>query len=160
MSQPHEIVNIPIWKRSKQTTLKSPPPTDKALELNIMRSHYVAAVRRNSISGQSSVQDPCEFGWDLDNYGIKLSHVCFQFKSKLPVRRSWRRLVVGVWWLLQKINMCSCVKINLKCTYYFECNETMCNSQDYKVSLSNDWLWFFWRLKIKWFIMQVFFLFS
>ena len=37
-----------------------------------------------------------------------------------------------------KINMCSCVKVSLKCTNFCECNETMCENQYYKVSFSND----------------------
>ena len=35
-----------------------------------------------------------------------------------------------------KNNMCSCIKVNLKCTNYCECNEALCENQDYKALLS------------------------
>ena len=49
-----------------------------------------------------------------------------------------------------KNDMCSCVKVILKCDYHCECEETMHENQDNEVSLSNFWLWFVWRFRIRW----------
>ena len=41
-------------------SLRSLPPTNKALELNIMRAHYQAMMWNNCIDGQPPNIDPCE----------------------------------------------------------------------------------------------------
>ena len=51
-------------KGSSPPALKSLPPTNEALEMNIMRAHYTAILWNESVSGCMPNIDPCQFGWE------------------------------------------------------------------------------------------------
>ena len=57
---------------AKPPSLKSLPPTDSALELNIKRAHYVSVLMTNCVTGNLPNMDPCQFGWELDKDGKSL----------------------------------------------------------------------------------------
>ena len=74
---------------------------------------------------------------ELDNNGIKLMPLIHPDQVKIAPKKVFkmtRRCLVTHC----KINMWSCVKVNLTCTNLYECKETKCGNQDYGVSLSND----------------------
>ena len=58
-------------KSAKLPALRSLPPTEKALERNIERSHDVAIMWENYVTGNPSQLNPCEYGCER-NEGEKL----------------------------------------------------------------------------------------
>ena len=51
---------------SKTPSLKSLPPTDEALDLNILRAHLQAAYWHHSVSGELPMLDKFMFGFEED----------------------------------------------------------------------------------------------
>ena len=49
-------------KSAKSPAFRSLPP-DEALEMNIKRSHYVAVMWENCVTGNPPQLNPCEYGW-------------------------------------------------------------------------------------------------
>ena len=68
------VPTYPVWKNktdgaklsANPPMLRSLPPTDAALELNIKRAHFAATMWKNCISGRPPQMDPCQFGWEMD----------------------------------------------------------------------------------------------
>ena len=59
-------------------TLKSLPPTDEALELNIKRAHYQAMMWNKCIAGQPTCKEPCDVS-------VIPLPIIFHHKTKLEV---------------------------------------------------------------------------
>ena len=57
-------------KGSNPPALKSLPPTNEALEMNIKRAHYTAILWNESVSGCMPNMDPCQFGWEIVNKSL------------------------------------------------------------------------------------------
>jgi len=58
-------------KNAKPLTLRSLPPMDEALELNIKRAHFVAVMWKNCIGGILPELDPCNYGWEKDGDSLR-----------------------------------------------------------------------------------------
>ena len=58
-------------KSAKPPTLKSLPPTDEALELNIKRAHFVAVTWKSCITGILPELDLCNYGWEKDGDSLR-----------------------------------------------------------------------------------------
>ena len=62
-----------IWLKKVSNNIKSAPrlqtlpPTDEALNLNILRAHIQIAVWRNSLKPDPPALDPQDYGWYLDD---------------------------------------------------------------------------------------------
>ena len=52
---------------AKPTTLKSLPPTDQALDLNILRGHIQGAHCHYSVTREPLKLDKCKFGFEEDS---------------------------------------------------------------------------------------------
>ena len=74
-------------KGSNPPALKSLPPTNEALEMNIRRAHYTAILWNESISGFMPNMDPCQLGWETVN------------KSLMPIKlpMEWELLPKKYW---------------------------------------------------------------
>ena len=62
--------NDEAHKDSNPPALKSLPPTNEALEMNIRRAHYTAILWNESVSGCMPNMDPCQFGWEPVNTSL------------------------------------------------------------------------------------------
>ena len=51
-------------KSSNSPVLKSLPPTNEALEMNIKQAHNVAIMWKNCVTGNTPELNPCEYDWD------------------------------------------------------------------------------------------------
>ena len=114
-------------KSAKPPNLKSLPPTDKALEINIKRAHFVAIMWNNCITGCPPQINACNYGWELDEDGVLKP-------TKLPVGTA-----VAPDAVLQKSsckcasskcksNNCGCCGAGIKCSSFCKCVE--CENQE------------------------------
>ena len=58
-------------KTAKPPALQSLPSTDKSLEINIKRVHYVAIMWKNCITRTPPELDPLEYGWEKDGKSLR-----------------------------------------------------------------------------------------
>ena len=70
--------------------------------------------------------------------GFSLDRVCYQIMSKNAPDEILKMTRCKCLVTHCKNNICSCVKVNLKCTNYCECSPTMCENQRSKDPPSND----------------------
>ena len=129
-------------KSANPPTLKSLPPTDEALELNIKRAHFQAIMWKNCVTGILPALDPLDFGWERDGDSLR--------PSMLPVGRD-----VAPEAVLQMTrckcpssqcttNRCSCVKAGASCTEFCGCQscanqeDINCDGDDSDVELASE----------------------
>ena len=114
---------------AKPPALKSLPPTDEALELNIKRSHYAAVMWRHCVSGQPPQMDPCSFGWELEEDGVKLRPRMLPNDVKIAPDDVLKMVRCSCAVIQCKNNQCSCFKANMKCTKFCGCEVSLCENQ-------------------------------
>ena len=105
-------------KSAKPPALKSLPPTDEALEVNIKRAHYVAIQWKSCISGNLPDLDPCDFGWEKDGESLRPimlpDGIDVAPKKVLEMTRCKCKTQC-------KTNRCSCVKAKTSCSEFCGC---------------------------------------
>ena len=106
-------------KTAKAPTLKSLPPTDEALELNIKRAHFATAMWKNCITGVPPDMDPCDFGWEKDGESLRPSMLPSD-KDIAPdkvLKMTQCNCSSGQC----KSNRCGCVSAGTSCSEYCGC---------------------------------------
>ena len=68
---------------AKPPALRSLPPTDEPLELNITRAHLQGAYWESSVTGEPPKLDPCKLGWEEDPYIPSLLRPVMMPKGKV-----------------------------------------------------------------------------
>ena len=107
-------------KSAKPPTLKSLPPTDKALEINIKRAHFVAIMWNNCATGSPPKIDACNYGWELDGNGVLKPTMLPAGTPIAPdiVLQTTRCKCASS---KCKSNKCSCHSTGLKCSPFCKC---------------------------------------
>ena len=106
-------------KVQNQQTLKSLPPTDEPLELNIRRAHFVAVMWKSCITGILPELDPCDYGWEKDGDSLR--------PTMLPIGRDVApEMVLRITRCHCKSSQCTtnrgtCIKAGESCTEYCGC---------------------------------------
>ena len=108
-------------KGSNHSGLKSLPPTNEALALNIKRAHFTAILWNESVTGIMPNIDPCDFGWETRNDCLRPlmlpSGVDVAPKEVLEMTRC--RCVASKC----RTRQCSCIQAGLNCTELCGCCE-------------------------------------
>lgn len=114
-------------KSAKPPALKSLPPTDEALEMNIKRAHFVAIMWNNCTTGCPPQIDPCEYGWKLGGDRILKPTKLPPAISIAPedILKTTRCKCISS---QCKTNKCSCTSAGLRCTHFCQCQQ--CENQD------------------------------
>ena len=101
-------------KTAKPPTLKSLPPTDEALELNIKRAHFMACLWKASVTGIPPMLDPCDFGWVKDGESLRPTMIPTGIDIAPPQVLQTTSCKCPS--LQCNNNRCGCFKIGSKCT--------------------------------------------
>ena len=136
-----------IWKNktdgaklsAKPPMLRSLPPTDAALELNIKRAHFAATMWKNCISGRPPQMDPCQFGWEMDEDQQILLPTMLPNGTKIAPETVLKITKCKCSSTHCITNQCSCFKATISCSEYCSCEESNCdNRNDIANELSDE----------------------
>lgn len=129
-------------KSAKPPALRSLPPTDEALEMNIKRAHYVAIMWKNCITGTPPELDPCNYGWERD--GESLRPIMLPDGTDIAPERVLQMTRCKCSTSKCKTQRCSCVKAGTTCSDYCGCQDCdnqrdlTCEKDDYLENDEND----------------------
>ena len=110
-------------KSSKPPTLKSLPPTNEALEMNIKRAHYAVAMWSNALSGHPPELDPCNFGWEKSDKNMSLRPIMLPAGTEVAPEQVLQMTRCKCASSQCRTNRCSCVRVGLNCTEFCSCQE-------------------------------------
>ena len=123
-------------KGSSPPALKSLPPTNEALEMNIMRAHYTAILWNESVSGCMPNIDPCQFGWETVNKSlmpIKLPNGVEVAPQEVLEMTRCKCLASGC-----RTKRCSCQQAGLFCSELCGCKDCKNKKPDYEQTDSDS----------------------
>ena len=108
-------------KGSNPPALKSLPPTNEALELNIRRAHYTAILWNESVTGTMPNMDPCKFGWEITKNSLRPVMLPNGVEvAPIEVLEMTRCKCLSS---KCKTSRCSCIRAGLNCTELCGCKE-------------------------------------
>ena len=117
-----QFIRMTKTQKSKVTgktpALKSLPPNDEALELNIKRSHYAVVMLRHCVSGQPPQIDSCSFDWELEEDGVKLRPCMLPNDVKIAPDDVLKMVGCSCAVIQRKNNQCSWFRAYMKCTKF------------------------------------------
>ena len=122
-------------KTAKPPALQSLPSTDKSLEINIKRVHYVAIMWKNCITGTPPELDPVEYGWEKD--GESLRPIMLPDGTDVAPEKVLQMTRCKCSSSQCKTNRCSCVKTGTNCSEFCRCQDCE-NQKDLEKSESED----------------------
>ena len=127
-----------IWKRradaakltSKPVVLKSLPPTDPVLELNIKRARYQRMIWGSSLQPDPPLSDPREMGWDEDTETKTLRPIMMPRGCKTAPDEVLKSTRCNCESSHCKTLACSCSMANMPCSEFCGCQENENESDD------------------------------
>ena len=108
-------------KSAKPPALRSLPLTDEALEMNIKRSHYVAIMWGNCVTGNPHQLSPCEYGWERNEGEESLRPTMLPAGTKVAPDKILQTARCKCASTQCKTSKCSRVRAGLKCSEFCYC---------------------------------------
>ena len=108
-------------KSAKPPALRSLPLTDEALEMNIKRSHYVAIMWGNCVTGNPYQLSPCEYGWERNEGEESLRPTMLPAGTKVAPDKILQTARCKCASTQCKTSKCSRVRAGLKCSEFCYC---------------------------------------
>jgi hypothetical protein len=111
-----------IGKTTKAPTLCSLPPTSEAFEQNVRRAHYQVNEWHCALTGDPSILDPSQYGWERDT--INKSLVPRNMSEGVPYAPDYILKLVRCGCASQqpcKSGKCKCMGRQLPCTMFCGC---------------------------------------
>ena len=106
------------WKKNKNKTLSSLPPTSNMSHGHILRSHYFALICSNLISAPESYLNPVEFGWNSVDSLLMPNKYIVTLTEIYTVTCGCKKSCIGRWQCSKKFGASS--------TEFCKCNEEEC----------------------------------
>ena len=123
-----------IWMRrtegaklsSKPPELRSLPPTDASLELNILRARFQRMIWGSSLEAHPPKLDPCEYGWGKDEETRTLYPLMVPKGTKIAPDEVLKSTKCNCQASQCRTLACSCMKANMACSEFWGCQEQGC----------------------------------
>ena len=122
-------------KTAKPPTLKSLPPTDPALVLNIKRAHFVAIMYKSCITGAPPDLDPCDFGYEKDGEAVR--PMMLPPDQDIAPEKVLQMTRCNCSSGQCKNNRCGCVSARTNCSEFCGCQDCF-NQKDNKLDSDSD----------------------
>ena len=128
-----------IAKLTSNPKLESLPPTNKALELNIMRAHLQTMIWKSSLESNAPLMEPADFGWIKDHKRKILIPAMLPQNIKAAPDNVLKRIRCTCETSQCKNLSCSCDKSKISCSEFCKCMDgNVCLNEHTKPSMSNE----------------------
>ena len=125
---------------AKPPALRTLPPTDEALELNIKRAHFAATLMKKCLSGILPSMNPLEYGWELGTENKSLKPIMLPATIEIAPPKVLQATRCQCTTHCQT-NRCSCYKARIPCSDYCYCTKTdtdTCENREHAVNAPED----------------------
>ena len=109
---------------AKPPLLKTLPPTDEALELNIKRAHFAASMMKCCVTGKLPNMNPCEYGWELDTDEVSLKPTMLPDGVEITPKAVLQTTRCNCNTSKCRTNKCSCAKARIPCSDFCGCSKS------------------------------------
>ena len=117
-------------KKGGKPSLKSIPPTDEALDLNIRRARYQSIQWHNSLHQDFVRPDACQYGWSKDFATKSLHPIMLPPETMIAPEEVMISIKCACKSSNCNTNMCGCKKIGVVCSEFCLCiNCENCDKQ-------------------------------